>query len=246
MQFLTTGVNRRDAVIHRLASAAGVQATGTWDHKSIPVIVGNCDGMAEVQIECREKEIPYVYIEHAYFQRDFKMDSYRICVSGFHCSDWRDSDREPKVKLGKWQIPAGGDKIVVIEPSLAVQKIYGELEWLDKTIEMLKNSTNRPITIKRKGVGGLRDALIDSWCAVSFGSVADVEAVLFGIPIFCSKHSPAVPVGQTDFTKIETPIYPDRAKWLRSLAAAEYSAGEEHLALDRICHLPLIRTYKPQ
>lgn len=246
MQFLTTGIARRDQVIHRLASAADTEAVAQWDGQSTPVLVGNCNGMDVVQIECRAKGIPYVYIDHAYFRRDFQMRTYRICVSGFHCADWRDSDREAAVKLTKWQQGRPDGHIVVIEPSDAVKRVYKAENWLDTTIGTLKNSTQRRIVVKKKGIGGLRDALIDSWCAVTFGSVADVEAAVFGIPVFCSEHSPAVPIGLQDFTKVETPIYPERAKWLRSLAAAEYSVGEEKLALERVCHFLPTATSAPQ
>ena len=236
MQFLTTGVARRDQVIHRLAAVAGQEARREWDGVTPPVLIGNCDGMDLVQIECRAKGIPYVYIDHAYFKRDFQMRSYRICASGFHCSDWRDSDRVPAAKMSKWQQGSPNGHIVVIEPSDSVKRVYRAEKWLDTTMDTLKNCTQRRIVVKQKGVGGLRDALTDSWCAVTFGSVADVEAALFGIPVFCSEHSPAVPIGLQDFSKVETPIFPDRAKWLRSLAAAEYSAGEETLAWERVCH----------
>lgn len=238
MQFLTTGIQRRDHVIHRLAKEYGAKTTNTWDHQSIPVLVGNSLGMDLIQIECRQRGIPYVYIDHGYFRRSFNLGYYRICVSNFHCTDWRDSDRKASGKPKDWE--TDGEDVVILAPTDAVKDVYQAHDWLDKTVETVKNSTNRKIIIKYKGIGGLSDVLENAFAVVSFGSVADVESVMRGIPIFCSEYSPAIPIGLTDFTKIETPIYPDRAKWLRSLAAAEYEAGEELIALERIC--PFLHT----
>lgn len=242
MQFLTTGIQRRDSVIGRLAKAYGAKTTGKWDHQSIPVLVGNALGMDQVQIECRARNIPYVYIDHGYFRRSFNMDYYRICVSNFHCTDWRDSDRKWSGSVKDWK--KDGEHVVILAPTEAVSKVYQIHDWLDKTIETVKNNTNRKIVVKHKGIGGFNEILESAFAIVSFGSVADVQAAMHGIPVFCSEYSPAIPIGLTDFTKIETPIYPDRAKWLRSLAAAEYEAGEEVLALERICQSKPIVTFR--
>jgi len=242
VQFLTSGIFRRDKIIGRLAKAYGDKTSKEWDHKSIPVFVGNALGTVEIQIECRERGIPYLYIDHGYFRRSFNMDWYRICVSHYHNTDWSDSDRKWSGKVQDWK--KEGETVVIIPPNEHAKKIYKAYDWLDKTIETVKNHTNRKIVIKEKGVGDLSESLKEAFCVVSFGSVAEVDAVMKGIPVFCSEYSPCVPIGIQDFTKIEAPIYPDREKWLRSLAAAEYEAGEEVLALERVCQYKLIRTYK--
>lgn len=138
-------------------------------------------------------------------------------------------------KVYEWR--KDGDHVVILAPTDAVKDVYQAHDWLDKTVETVKNSTNRKIVIKHKGIGAFNDVLENAFAVVSFGSVADVQSIMYGVPVFCSEYSPAVPIGQTDFTKIETPSYPDRGQWLKSLAAAEYSAGEEIEALERICQI---------
>jgi hypothetical protein len=60
---------------------------------------------------------------------------------------------------------------------------------------------------------------------VSFGSVADVQASICGVPVIVSSHSPAIPISNT-FENIENLQYPDRTQWLRSIASAEWHKDE--------------------
>lgn len=242
VQFLLQNVKRRDDVIGRLAKAYGVHPVEKWDGVSIPCFVGNGNGFDELQLSCRNQGIPYIYIDHAYFRRGFSLEWYRICLSHYHCTDWRESDRKWSGKVKDWK--KDGKTIVFIPPNEHAKKIYKANDWLDKAIETVKNNTNRRIVVKNKGVGSLSDALENAFAVVSFGSVAEVEAAMSGIPVFCSEYSPCVPIGTQDFTRIETPSYPDRTQWLKSLAAAEYTAGEEIQALERICQLAPIQNYK--
>lgn len=241
VQFLLQNVKRRDDVIGRLAKAYGVKPVKEWNGRSIPVIVGNGNGMFEVQETCLKENIPYIYIDHGYFRRAFNLEWYRISVSHYHTRDWRDSDRKHSGKVHQWKT---GEHVVIIPPNAHAAKLYKAKDWLDKTTETVKNHTDRRIIVKEKGVGSLPDSLENAHCVVSFGSVAEVEAAMYGIPVFCSEYSPCVPIGEQDFTKIETPSYPDRGQWLRSLAGAEYRTGEEVMALERICPLVPIPIYK--
>jgi hypothetical protein len=48
----------------------------------------------------------------------------------------------------------------------------------------------------------------------------------FGCPVFVDQLSAAALVGQTDFSKIETPVYPERQAWLNSLAYCQFNEKE--------------------
>ena len=120
-------------------------------------------------------------------------------------------------------------------------------QWLDETVERLKTLTDRKVILKIKGEGALNDCLIDAFAAVCYGSVADVDAVRLGVPVFAGEHSPVWPIAEHDLSRIETPSTPDRAQWLRSLAASEWSLDESNLAWERVkCLLPHTQTCKPQ
>jgi len=101
-------------------------------------------------------------------------------------------------------------------------------------MDTIPKYSDRKIVIKKKGEGDLSQVLTKAFCAVTFGSVADIDAVRLGIPVFCSDRSPAAPVGQQDLSRIETPSFPDRGQWIRSLSSAEWHLGEVKLAWERV------------
>ena len=61
---------------------------------------------------------------------------------------------------------------------------------------------------------------------VSHGSIAAVEAVILGCPVFVHPDSAAALVGRTDLKMIERPAMPDRTKWLHSLAYSQFNERE--------------------
>lgn len=237
---ICTGVDRRDLVLKKFASVNGAQLTNLWDGESIPMIVGNNNGNDEIQRKCLKEGKSWIYIDHAYFNRTAPMlDSFRLCVNGFHCNDWRDSDRVPDTKVRPWREGKGED-VVVILPARKEWTIFPIQEWLDEVKDCLPKHTDRRIIYKEKGNGDLLKCLEKAWCVVCSGSVADVDAIRYGVPAICNKFSPVWPIAQHDLSQVESPIYPDRQKWLRSLAASEWRQDEVDLAWERIkCLLPL-------
>jgi len=200
-----------------------------WDKKSIPVIVGNTDGNEHIQIECRARSHPYLYIDHGYFTRGYVNNVFRMCLSHYHTTDWRESDK-PVPKAQEWH---KGSHIIVIPPAPYVQMIYGCKTWLRATLETLKQHTDRKVIVKEKGSGDLASLLPDAHCLVSYGSVAEVEAALHGVPVF-THCGPSDPIARTNLSEIETPIYPDREKWLSALAGAEFHLDRPDEVWQRI------------
>jgi len=244
MQFVLSGVERRDNCLKRLHAVSGGQIVKNWDGESIPVIVGNLNGADEIQTECRDKKIPYVYIDHGYFRRDLGLKYARFCVSNFHNTDWRDYEETPKTPVFDWKDYGG--HIVILPPAEYVSRVYRASNWLADTIDLVRKNTDRVIMVKRKHDGDLFSVIKDCWAVVSFGSVADVESALYGKPLFTSEFSPASPISEKDFTKIESPIYPDREKWIRSLYGCEWESSEMELCWERLkWQLPLTQNSKP-
>ena len=238
MQFVLSGVERRDSCLKRLHQVTGGKLVKNWDGESTPVIVGNLNGADEIQIECRLKKIPYISIDHGYFRRDLNLRFARFCVSNFHCNDWRPYPEAPKVSVFDWK--PFGEHVVVLPPPDYVARVYGASEWLDETVDLIRKNTDRLILIKRKTDGDLYSVIKDCWAVVSFGSVADVESALYGKPLFTSEFSPAAPISLKDFTKIESPIYPEREEWLKSLYGCEWESDEMTDCWERLC--PLIQS----
>lgn len=124
-----------------------------------------------------------------------------------------------------------GDHILVAAPSEAYVRFHGLAEWLPRTLAGLRAATGRPIRVRRKprpreAAAALADELAGCHALVTHGSIAAVEAVLLGVPVFVDPVSAAAPVGNTDLAAIETPAMPDRDRWLAALAASQWNAAE--------------------
>ena len=65
------------------------------------------------------------------------------------------------------------------------------------------------------------------YAMVTFNSNTLVESFANGVPVFCNSSTcSATPIAETDFTKIETPVYGDRVGLFSSLAYNNYSMEE--------------------
>lgn len=229
MQLILSGIDRRDKVLMRLQKHCKGVLKREWDGKSIPVVVGNGSGADKIQIECRKQKIPYILIDHGYFHRSFDLDWARFCVNNYHCTDWRTSDKKiPEVKEYR-----SGENVVILPPADKIAYIYQTADWLDKTVEEIRKYTERKIIVKRKGEGDFNQAVKNAHVVVSFGSVADVEASIRGIPVIVSEYSPAIPISNK-IQDIENLKYPDRTEWLRSLASAEWHRDEMDKCWERL------------
>jgi hypothetical protein len=229
LQVILSGVERRDSCLKRFAESSGAIVSKKWDGESIPAVVGNLHGADDIQIECRKRLHPYIVIDHGYFNRDINLSWARFCVNNYHCTDWRDSDRKiPKIR--EWN---QGKNVIVIPPADKISRIYNVYTWLESTISDIKRYTDRKIIVKHKLDGRLSDFLPDAHCLVSFGSVSEVEAMIAGVPVIVSSHSPAIPVSNR-IENIENLVYPDRIWWLRSLAAAQWHKDEMDKCWQRI------------
>jgi len=229
MQLILSDIERRDNCLKRFAAASGGTLTKHWDGKSIPVIVGNFHGADNIQIACRKLGIPYLLIDHGYFNRDFNLSVARYCVNNYHCTDWRKSDKPiPKVK--EWK---SGKHVLIIPPADKIAYIYGAENWVNETVKEVKRYTDRPIIIKKKNEGKLSDFLPMAHVVVSFGSVADVESAIAGVPVITSKFSPAIPISNK-IEDIEDLKHFDRTAWLSALAGSEWRASEMPECWQRI------------
>jgi hypothetical protein len=120
-----------------------------------------------------------------------------------------------------------GKHIVIAATLPSYWDLFSDAQWLPRTLALLKQHTDRPIIVREKeSKVPLAVELKDAHCLVTHGSVAAVEAVVMGCPVFVDAISAAALVGKTDFTQIEAPIYPDREKWLHSLAYNQFNEAE--------------------
>lgn len=154
---------------------------------------------------------------------------YRWHVNAFQMQRIRDvpGDRWEMLKTPLQQWRKGGRHIVVALPTPTYVRSHGIENWLDETRAALALATDRPLVLRDKeSKRPLQDDLAGAHCLVAHGSIAAVEAAICGCPVFVHPDSAAALVGLTDLAKIESPIYPDRDAWARSLAYCQFNEKE--------------------
>lgn len=155
---------------------------------------------------------------------------YRWTINAYQMRSIRDvpGDRwnALKIHVAPWR--KGGRHIVLAVPSPTYLISHEGMDgWIEKTTAEIKQHTDRKIIVRDKECQRpLQVDLDGAHCLVTHGSIAAVESVVLGCPVFVHADSAAALVGQTDLDLIETPVYPDRRPWLYSLAYSQFNEIE--------------------
>jgi hypothetical protein len=137
--------------------------------------------------------------------------------------EWRWSEMKPDGM--PWQ--RDGRHIVVARPTPTYSRFHALDNWTERTIAELKKYTDRKIiTRDKEDKRPLQDDLRGAHALVAHASIAAVESVICGCPVYVDGDSAASLVGQTDLAKIENPLYPERMCWLENLATSQFSEAE--------------------
>lgn len=182
----------------------------------------------------------WIYWDRGYARRVFATDLpvgeaggyYRWHIGAFQLKATRElpNDRWRALKIDPWPWKRDGRHIVVAEPPPAYAEFHGIVGWTERTMAALKAITDRPLVIRDKEMQRfgrkLHEDLAGAHCLVTHGSIAAVEAVIMGCPVFVHSDSAASLVGLTDLNQIESPVYPDRQPWLNSLAYSQFNEAE--------------------
>ena len=211
-----------------LGSKARVVPAAEGLKEGIPLVWGLLRGSPEIVAQAVEAKRPWVYLDHGYFRRGHFSGHYRMTWCGFQQNRINpappDRWERLRVKMHPWR---KGRDIIVCPPSDHVAKMFGAQGWLAETLETLARHTDRPITVRRKDDRHpLPVALTRAHALVAFNSIAAVEAVTLGTPVFVPKGSAAFPMGKQELAEIETPLTPDREEWVRSLAYGQFTIDE--------------------
>jgi hypothetical protein len=175
-----------------------------------------------------EAEPPFIYLDHAYFDRGYDKMNFRVILNGIHQTAVRHDLPDDRM-LRFCPLPRPwkqGSKVIVIPVQPNPARLYGEEDWTDRTVETLKKHTDREIIVKDKASGPLAPLLHDAWAVVSHSSVAAVEAAYLGVPVFGPATSPAYYVGEEELSEIESPATPQRDAWLRTLSYSQFHLSE--------------------
>lgn len=198
----------------------------------VPIVWGVLRGSDRVIASAKHSGQYFFCVDDAYFSRGDGRCC-RITRNGYEAGRVREcpTDRiqSQGVVLQPWQ--RGGRNVLVCPPAGYFVAAHGGVNWLDTTLETLRRHTDRPIVVRRTPQPGetaepLAEALSKAHALVTPSSNVAIEAVVAGVPIFVSPASAAAPMGLSDLSSIEEPVYPDRDKWLAHLAYCQFSFEE--------------------
>jgi hypothetical protein len=136
--------------------------------------------------------------------------------------------KDPGIEVKPWRENPNGH-IVVADTGEDYWDLHAHRGWSRDIAKYLAGRTTRKIIVRDKEqvrVRPLVEELRGAHALVTHGSVAAVEAAIVGCPVFVSPDSAARHVGLTDFSKIESPVYPDRTEWLKSIAYCQFNERE--------------------
>ncbi len=204
-------------------------------------IVGCTPELRPIIDAWKQKGRTWVYWDRGYCDRVFATclptgedgGFYRWHVGAYQLRKVRDvpHDRWKRLKVSTALQPwrKGGRHIVIAAPTRTYCRFHRCENWIADTIDALARVTDRQLVIRDKEQYRRRPIQKDidgAHCLVTHGSNAAVESVILGCPVFVHPDSAAALVGKTSLNEIERPVYPDREKWLHSLAYSQFSEAE--------------------
>lgn len=137
----------------------------------------------------------------------------------------------------------GGRHVLVCPPTPIWSTLIGldDGRWVRDTVAALKAATDRPIRIRRKPRKRSGDVpavpfaedLKNCWAVVTHSTKAAVEALMAGVPVFCTAPCAASRLALADLAEIERPFRPNRWDWACGLAANQWTIEEMRRGLFR-------------
>ena len=174
------------------------------------------------------------------------------CVKNEHVKTFvehRPDDRYKKYYRGDPIKPyhKNGKYVLVVPPSHSMALHFGSPGWLDTTLQTLKANTDRELIVREKPYNpksfldeqgrmqpgpseNKQPARPFEWdqvhAVVTFNSSITIKALHNGVPCFTNFENPCASICESDFSKIETPMYEDRQPVFHSLAYGQFTQEE--------------------
>ena len=207
-------------------------------------------GSGEIYKWCQKENKNFYFMDHGYFTNAHDSPHWLRITKNKHCQNIlqdRPTDRYEKYFKNQLKPWHKGNKILVLPPTNAISNFFGAEDWLDTTLQTLKQHTDRQIDIREKPynptieidhVGAtvkvdrptVHKGTIDwkqYFATVTYNSNTMIASLENGVPVFCDPlNCAAAPISETDFPKIETPKYGDRIALFSSLAYNNWSLKE--------------------
>ena len=225
------------------------------DLKQLPVehltMYGILAGSGEMYKWCEKEKKDFFFMDHGYFTNAHDRPHWLRITKNKHCQNIL-QDRSPdryeknfKQDIKPWN--KQGNKILVLPPTNAIANFFNVEDWLQTTLETLKDNTDRQIDVREKPYNPTVEidhvgatVKVDKptvnkgsinwkeyYAAVTYNSNTMVASLSNGVPVLCdADNSAAAPISETNFKKIESPLYGDRIALFSSLAYNNFSLKE--------------------
>jgi hypothetical protein len=251
MIFLSKDGN--DEYINMFAHGCGVKPTNTedfvYEDSNEPIVLRGILKKKWIH-QCWKDGRDFYYVDTGYFGNEVTTANpngwkywHRIVKNDLQHSAVisRPSDRFRGFNKQFTSWKKTGRKILIAAPDKKPCRFYGidKDEWVQQTIETIKQYTDRPVEVRERAPkridrvanDTLQAALDrDVFALVTFNSVAAIESVFYGIPVFTlAPTNAASPVGLQDLRQIETPYYPTTEKlheWACHLSYGQFHVNE--------------------
>ena len=231
-----------DGIVHSFVTGA-MGRISPWvdvEHSDNPIALRSITKKKIMQ-RCEQQGRDYYYIDTGYFGNGKLKDYHRVTKNAMQ---WlgpiqdRPSDRLDRTRVRPYR-HTPGNKILICPPSEKAMKYWNlDLDrWMEKTIATIKEYTDREIEVRlkqprsvRASVDTMQDALNrDVHCVVTFNSIAAVESLIYGKPVFTMGPNAAQPLSNKDLSTIDTPFMPDTDQvhaLLRCLSYHQFTVEE--------------------
>lgn len=238
--------NGQDEYINMFAQGTGGKIVSTddfvYEQSTEPIILRGILKHKLMQ-QCLKDQRTFYYMDTGYFGNGRWKTWHRIVKNNLQHTSIveRPSDRFEKLNKTFTPWKKTGRNILLALPDEKPCKFYGidRDRWIEETVNTIKKYTDRPIVLRERAakridrVQGdtLESALAkDVFALVTFNSIAAVESIFFGIPVFTlAPANAASPVGLQDLNQIESPYYASKDKlhaWACHLAYGQYHVDE--------------------
>jgi hypothetical protein len=195
--------------------------------KSDPIAVwGQLRGAKELLSKSKH----FYRMDHAYVGR---LDFYRMTRNDFQPSKikerpadrWEFLKKKYGLKMGDWR---KGKHVLVTLSDQRTYDFFGVGKWSDFIKSEIKKHTGREVILRsRTETKPLGEQLRDAWCLVTFASNSTIDSLLAGVPVFTLGPSIARPMGYSDLSKLEAPLYPEnREEFFRHMAYCQFTNEE--------------------